>query len=192
MSEYKIDLTSLEKVHASLKEILLRYEKESYDLAIRDAVIQRFEYTYSLSLKMLRRYLEMTMRMWKNPKNDSFLRFFKSDLGSARTHNGCGIAGGMGASRTREIARKIPNFSASSIDEPTSVDGMDFNTVIRKASEIGLILNDLEKWTTYRLARNLTFHTYDENKAIEVVSVIPDFEKEADFLLKTLKKRIEE
>ncbi len=137
MSKYKLDLTSLEKAHASLKEILLRYEKESYDLAIRDAVIQRFEYTYSLSLKMLRRYLEMT------------------------------------------------------IDEPTSVDGMDFNTVIRKASEIGLILNDLEKWTTYRLARNLTSHTYDENKAIEVVSVIPDFEKEADFLLKTLKKRIE-
>ncbi len=137
MSEYKLDLTSLEKVHTSLKEILLRYEKESYDLAIRDAVIQRFEYTYSLSLKMLRRYLEMT------------------------------------------------------IDEPTSVDGMDFNTLIRKASEIGLILNDLEKWTTYRLARNLTSHTYDENKAIEVVSVIPDFEKEVDFLLKTLKKRIE-
>jgi hypothetical protein len=52
-------------------------------------------------------------RMRKNPKNDSFLRFFKSDLGSARTHTGCGMAG-MGASRTREIARKIPNFSASS------------------------------------------------------------------------------
>ena len=53
-------------------------------------------------------------RMWKNPKNDSFLRFFKSDLGSARTHTSYGIAGGMGASRTREIARKIRNFSASS------------------------------------------------------------------------------
>jgi hypothetical protein len=51
--------------------------------------------------------------MWKNPKNDSFLRFFKSDLGSARTHTCCGIAG-MGASRTKEIARKIPNFSANS------------------------------------------------------------------------------
>ena len=55
------------------------------------------------------------MRMRKNPKNYSFLRFFKSDLGSARTNTSCGIAGGIGASRTREIARKIPNFSASSI-----------------------------------------------------------------------------
>lgn len=55
------------------------------------------------------------MRTRKNPKNDSFLRFFKSDLGSARTHTSCGIAGGVGASRTRELARKIPNFSASSI-----------------------------------------------------------------------------
>ena len=59
-------------------------------------------------------YPILTKRMRKNPKNDSFLRFFKSDLGSARTHTSCGIAGDMGASRTREIARKIPNFSASS------------------------------------------------------------------------------
>ncbi len=53
--------------------------------------------------------------MRKNPKNDSFLRFFKSDLGSARTHTSCGIAGGMSASRTRELARKIPTILAPSL-----------------------------------------------------------------------------
>lgn len=134
--QYKIDLTPLEKAHNSLKEILIRYDKEYHDLAIRDAVIQRFEYTYSLALKMIRRYLEL------------------------------------------------------SLDEPMSVDGMDFNSIIRKSNEIGLIFNNLEKWNSYRLARNLTSHTYDENKAMEVVSIVPQFEKEIEFLLNGLKKRI--
>jgi nucleotidyltransferase substrate binding protein (TIGR01987 family) len=136
MKQYKIDLSPLTKAHNSLEEILIRYEKEYSDLAIRDAVIQRFEYTYSLALKMIRRYLELTL------------------------------------------------------DEPMAVDGMDFNTIIRKSSEIGLILNDLEKWTDYRLARNLASHTYDENKAMEVVSIVPEFASDVDFLLNELNKRI--
>ena len=66
-------------------------------------------------INSMQKTVKKIKRIRKNPKNDSFLRFFKSDLGSARTHTtGCGIAGGMGASRTREIARKIPNFSAIS------------------------------------------------------------------------------
>ena len=55
-------------------------------------------------------WLNYNMRMRKNPKNDSFWRFFKSDLGSARTHISCGIAGGMGASRTIEDAEKFLIF----------------------------------------------------------------------------------
>jgi len=138
MEQYKIDLSPLEKAHNSLKEILVRYEKEHLDLAIRDAVIQRFEYTYSLTLKMIRRYLEL------------------------------------------------------SLDEPMTVDGMDFNSIIRKSNEIGLIFNNLEKWNDYRLARNLTSHTYDENKAMEVVSIVPEFESDISFLLSELKKRVVE
>jgi hypothetical protein len=45
--------------------------------------------------------------MRKKSKNDSFLNFFKSDLGSALILTGCVIAGGEDESRTREIARKI-------------------------------------------------------------------------------------
>lgn len=134
MSDYKLDLSSLIKAYDSLEEILTRYENESNDLAIRDAVIQRFEYTYSLALKMIRRYLELNL------------------------------------------------------DEPYLVDGMNFNDLIRKSSEIGLLLNDLEKWTVYRIARNLTSHTYDEQKAIDVVSIIPDFSNEVKFLLNKLSK----
>lgn len=53
-----IDLTSLKKVLKTLDEIIIRYDKENNDDAIRDAVIQRFEYTYSLSIKMLMRFLQ--------------------------------------------------------------------------------------------------------------------------------------
>ena len=38
-------------------EIIARYDCESNDDAIRDALIQRFEYTYSLALKMLSRFI---------------------------------------------------------------------------------------------------------------------------------------
>lgn len=132
--KYKLDLSSLKKAHESLKEILIRYSKESEDNAIRDAVIQRFEYTYSLALKMLRRHLELNL------------------------------------------------------DEAISIDSVNFNGLIRKSNEVGLLLNNLEKWDRYRLARNLTSHTYDEEKAIEVVSVVPDFEKEVEFLLNKLQE----
>lgn len=51
-----LDLTSFENAINSLNEIIERYEREFDDTAIRDAAIQRFEYTFSLSLKMIKRY----------------------------------------------------------------------------------------------------------------------------------------
>ena len=53
-----IDLTSFEKALKTLDEIIERYDREKNDTAIRDAVIQRLEYTYSLSIKMLTRFLQ--------------------------------------------------------------------------------------------------------------------------------------
>ena len=51
----KLILTPLEKAVASLEDGLLQ-EKTVYN---RDMVIQRFEYTYELGWKMLKRYLQM-------------------------------------------------------------------------------------------------------------------------------------
>ena len=50
----ELDLTSLEKAVASLDEVL-RQEKTVF---IRDAAIQRFEYTYELCWKFIKRWLE--------------------------------------------------------------------------------------------------------------------------------------
>lgn len=57
----KLDLTSLENAIKTLDEIIERYDREYYDNAIRDAVIQRFEYTYSLTLKFISRFLKNMM-----------------------------------------------------------------------------------------------------------------------------------
>ena len=56
----KLDITSLGNAVRRLREGLARYERETADEQIRDGLIQRFEFTYELSHKMLRRYLKET------------------------------------------------------------------------------------------------------------------------------------
>ena len=55
----KIDLTALEKALASLGKAILRAAGEPADEEIRDAVIQRFEYSYELCWRMIKRRVEM-------------------------------------------------------------------------------------------------------------------------------------
>jgi nucleotidyltransferase substrate binding protein (TIGR01987 family) len=56
----KLDATSLGNAVRRLGEGLARYEREAADEQIRDGLIQRFEFTYELTHKMLRRYLKQT------------------------------------------------------------------------------------------------------------------------------------
>lgn len=132
----KLDLSSLEKAIVSLQETVLAHQKRPEDLFIRDANIQRFEYTYELSYKMLKRYLEL------------------SEANAAE------------------------------------VDTFSFPTLIRTASEKGLTKNGWGIWKLFRNARNITSHTYDEDKAHQVCEAIPAFLEEAEFLLLTLKQKI--
>lgn len=55
---------------------------------------------------------------------------------------------------------------------------------------MGLLLSNLEKWTDYRQKRNQTSHTYEETIANSVVSFVADFQKDAEYLLNELKKRV--
>lgn len=128
-----IDITPFEKAINSLDSILLRYSREN-DSDIRDAVIQRFEYTYSLAIKMLVRFI---------------------------------------------------NYQSNE-----SLPSMTFNDTIRIANKLDLLKGNLEDWTEYRQKRNLTSHTYDENIANQVVSIVPAFKLEADFLFSRLKEKI--
>lgn len=128
-----LDFTALEKSINRLGEVLERFSREKNDDVVRDSVIQRFEFTYSLTLKTLRKYF---------------------------------------------IER------AFVVDD---VNNLSFNEMIRIASRLKLINSDLEKWTQYRTMRNLTSHTYDEEIALKVISIVPDFYNEIKFMLAKLK-----
>jgi nucleotidyltransferase substrate binding protein (TIGR01987 family) len=54
----KLDLTSWKRALASLERAITRSTAAPKDEEVRDAVIQRFEYSYELSWKMLKRHLE--------------------------------------------------------------------------------------------------------------------------------------
>lgn len=60
MSEPTLDIRSFAKAVDRLREGLDRYQRDISDTQIRDGLIQRFEFTYELSHKMLKRYLEAT------------------------------------------------------------------------------------------------------------------------------------
>lgn len=134
MQQGTFNITALENAENRLQEMLARYNKEHDDEAVRDSVIQRFEFTYSIALKTLRKYF---------------------------------------------IER------AFVLEE---VNQMSFNEMIRTASQLNLLVSNLEKWTVYREMRNMTSHTYDEEIALQVVSIIPDFSKEIAYLITRLKE----
>lgn len=72
---------------------------------------------------------------------------------------------------------------------PTEIDQLAFANLIRTANEQGLLLHDWPYWKRYRAARNITSQIYDEDKAMEVVAILPDFLIDAQALLQKLKNR---
>lgn len=55
----QLDFSSLKKAIKSLGRAIARTQKAPSDEELRDAVIQRFEYTYELAHKMMKRQLEL-------------------------------------------------------------------------------------------------------------------------------------
>ncbi len=136
-----LDLTSLEKAVAQLEEALeycasrLAQQDDRLALHLRAGAIQAFEFSYELSLKMIKRYLSLTEA------------------------------------------------------NPSIIDEMTFNELLRKAYEKGLIKSELAAWKEFRRERGRTSHTYDEEKAQAVFEDIPIFLQDAQFLLNSLKQR---
>lgn len=131
-----LDFQSLEKAIAQLDAGLSESLSLPDSELLRDGVIQRFEYTYELSWKMLKRYLEATL------------------------------------------------------PDPEELDGMSFQTLIRTGSEQGLLMSGWDNWVRYRKARGTTSHTYDEEKAREVFRIVPEFLREARYLLDRLTEKM--
>lgn len=55
-----LDLTSFNNALKSLNEVIQVYNKDKTNKIVRDSLIQRFEYTYSISLKMMKRYFSLS------------------------------------------------------------------------------------------------------------------------------------
>lgn len=134
MRKGTFEIDSLIKAKTKLNEVIIRFNQNQNDDAIRDSVIQRFEFTYSTALKTIRKY---------------FIE------------------------------------KAFIIDD---INNMSFNEMIRTANQLNILKSDLETWTKFREMRNLTSHTYNEVIAEQVVSIIPDFYKEIDWLVEALQK----
>lgn len=124
----KLDIMPLIRAVQRLDEGLARYQADISDIQIRDGLIQRFEFTYELSHKMLKRYLMLN--------------------------------------------------SAS----PALIEQMNFQDIIRTGNEKNLLLGNWLDWKKYRDMRSRTSHTYDEETALDVVSGIPKFLAEVQFL----------
>lgn len=123
-----LDFSALLNAIDRLGEGLVRWQQEVTDTQIRDGLIQRFEFTYDLSHKMLRRAL------------------------------------------------------AESSANPEEIDRLSFPDLIRTADEQGLLPGTWTDWRLYREMRNITSHSYDEAKALQVAAAIPAFLVEAESL----------
>lgn len=136
-----LNLSSLECAISQLEESLEFYHsdlaKDNAKLRVhlRAAAIQAFEFTYELSIRTLKRFLENTE----------------------------------------------PN--------PSSIDEMTFNELIRLAYERGVLRFELSRWKEFRKDRGTTSHAYNEAKAIDVFDSIPDFLSEAKFLRAEIERR---
>ncbi len=131
-----LDTFALNKAISSLARAVEKLSLTPTDEFVRDSCIQRFEYTYELCGKFLRRYLKMT---------------------------------------------------EASADE---IEQMSFPTLIRTACERNLLLHDWATWINYREKRNITSHTYDEDKANSVLKIVPQFLQEALYLSEHLEEQI--
>ena len=61
-----LNFDALIKAFASLNIAIQRAMKDPKDLEVRDACIQRFEYTFELCVKTIKRYIEMEMPISEN------------------------------------------------------------------------------------------------------------------------------
>ena len=83
------DFSALKKSYLKLGEIIIRYAQSPSDDALRDSLIQRFEFTYSVALKTIRKYFIEKAFVIEDVNNMSFndmvrtanqLNIIKSDL----------------------------------------------------------------------------------------------------------------
>ena len=114
----QLDFTSFVSAVGRLEEGLERYNRDTSDSQIRDGLIQRFEFTYDLAHKMLRRQLESVSA---NPEQVDRLSF--ADLIRSVTEQGL-IKSDWSAWRTWREMRNITSHTYDEAKARQVVDGI--------------------------------------------------------------------
>ena len=83
----------------------------------------------------------------------------------------------------------MTRYLKETASDPDKHDLAVFEELIRVADEHRLILSPFARWKAFRHARNMTSHTYVEAKALAVVQLVPEFEKEVAYLLARLQEK---
>lgn len=130
----KLDITSLKNAVIRLDEGILRYQSDITDLQIRDGLIQRFEFTYELSHKMLKRYLELTS---PNPMEFDAMTF--QDL--IRSGNEKGLL--LGDWADWKVYRDMRSRTSHTYDENTAIQVV--SGIPKFLAEVKFLVNCLEK-----------------------------------------------
>lgn len=137
----RLDLSALENVFTSLALTIAKLADKQWfthqDAIVQDTLIagaiQKFEFVYELSIKMMKRQLKLLAAV------------------------------------------------------PEEIDSSDFRDILCLSARAGLI-DTVEDWLLYRKMRNVTSHTYDQDKAQQIYQQISDFLQSAQFLLNQLKQ----
>ncbi len=91
---------------------------------------------------------------------------------------------------TFELSHKmIRRYLMETEPSPDAVAELTFEGLIRRADELGLVQSPVAIWKDFRQARTDTSHTYNEEKALKVVTRIRPFAEEAAFLSKRLQEK---
>ena len=109
----KLNLAPLENAVSRLTEGLARYEKDITDTQIRDGLIQRFEFSYEISHKMLKRHLEAV-----SPTPEQFDAMAFADL--IRSANEQGLL--LGDWSSWKIYREMRSKTSHTYDEEIAIE----------------------------------------------------------------------
>lgn len=130
----KLDLTSFEKVYNSLIEVVSVYNSEPLNTIIRDSMIQRFEYTYSIALKMIKRYLAHSTFVLENIDSITFNEMI-------RTANKAGLL--RSNLEKWDNYRQKRNLTSHTYDEKTAIEVVSI--IEDFASEAEFLINKLKE-----------------------------------------------
>ncbi|HQZ87581.1 MAG TPA: nucleotidyltransferase substrate binding protein [Gammaproteobacteria bacterium] len=126
-------LDPIKKAFLSLTKAMDRSKQNPEDLEVRDACIQRFEYTYELSIKFIKRYIETENPSPENIDQMNYRDFLR-------------LAAEIGLIEIVELwfqFREARNITSHAYDETKAIEV--FNVIPSFIQQVNYLLEKLEQ-----------------------------------------------